>query len=339
MTVVDERPDLSDDQDVQALFKEARRRRLRRRLGMGASLALLAAAGVAIAAGLGAFVTPPSGPSNAQGHLGLLPTPATALHSDGVGLAMIQVSNVDNVSVDVAATLPIRIDQWVTERRQVVVRTSFRGFRFTSPQAKSSWTSTGLSRTSASTTPVVNRGGVGTLSGTGVLDLSNVPRTSRLLHEALTVRGPRSQLPKALWEPNAFSYRIVELLIAPEVGGTPQLDRALVGLLPSAPGVQPLGTVTTHTGENGRGYELDGVASPSLEPPVVIVSPSSGRVLEVRNWPFSISPLPLAFSATATGGPGHTVSSLTSIAWFDPATTNRVVSSRRVPVRSGPPRT
>jgi hypothetical protein len=328
MTLLDDRRSAIAVQDAEALFREARLRRRRRRRAMAGTVVALSAIGIGIAAGLGDFGGTSSPSPHGSGSIGSFPTRAQVLSSAGVGLASIHVTMVDNATVDVSARLSFRTRDWVTRPNRVIDESSFGSYQFPSREAINAWAAADLTDAVPSTNPIANAGSL--LGGTGVLDVSRLPTAPRLLDKVLSVRGPRSpRLPESFWGRTSLSFRIAELLLAPEVGSSSELDTALCELLADAPGVRSLGSVTTHTGRRGSGYSLTGIFGPELGTPVLVVDGRSGQVLEVRNWPMFGPPLP-ELSPGALH-PGGFLSASTEAIWFDPLTTNELVSRQSVP--------
>jgi hypothetical protein len=80
--------------------------------------------------------------------------------------------------------------------------------------------------------------------------------------------------------PSATFERAAALLIGPNVGMTPALASALFHVLANQPGVQLLGTVTDHNGQQGVGVGLATAHGTNVSE--VVVDPSSGSLLEAR---------------------------------------------------------
>ena len=212
---------------------------------------------------------------------------------------------------------------------------------FATPSNQSAWHAAGM--VSAPTVqPITSctssaEGGSTPISfggATGTIDASALPTDpTTLARELVTGTTPSSALNQMTSdgaEASGFE-RAVVLLIGPVAGGGPTLDSALYGALALMPGIQGLGTMSTHTGATGVGF---GGTSPTGTS-VIIVDPTTGSLLEARDVPAPfaymgigaayLAPPPTPSLGTEGGGAGFT------IRWVDPTGTSTVVPTSALP--------
>lgn len=109
------------------------------------------------------------------------------------------------------------------------------------------------------------------------------------------------------------------LLVGPTLGGTPALWSALLRAMATMPGVDLIGTEPTHSGTTGVALAgATGLASGEGDRATIILSPSTGALLEARNvWITSL------LEGTGFG--------VLAIQWLDPAGLPQVVDSTTLP--------
>ena len=109
------------------------------------------------------------------------------------------------------------------------------------------------------------------------------------------------------------------LLVGPTLGATPALWSALLRAMATMPGVALLGTETTHSGATGVALAgATGVATGEGDRATIILSPSTGALLEARN----------VLVGQLLAGTGFGV---LAIQWLDPTGTPQVVDSNMLP--------
>ncbi len=106
------------------------------------------------------------------------------------------------------------------------------------------------------------------------------------------------------------------LLVGPTLGATPVLWSALLRAMATMPGVDLLGTETTHSGATG--VALAGATGQGYRT-TIILSPSTGALLEARNL--------LVFQLLAT----LPTIGVVTIQWLDPAGIPQVVDASMLP--------
>ena len=169
---------------------------------------------------------------------------------------------------------------------------------------------------------------------TGTIDATGLPTDPATLErELVTGTTPSSALNQMTSDGAQASgfERAVALLIGPIVGGDPALDSALFGALALMPGIQGLGTMSTHTGATGIGFSGTSPSGTSI----IIVDPSTGSLLEAQDVPAPsaymgigvayLAPPPTPSVGTEGGGAGIT------IRWLDPTGTSKVVPTSALP--------
>ncbi len=175
---------------------------------------------------------------------------------------------------------------------------------------------------------------IGFGGATGTIDASALPTDPvGLARELVTGTTPipaLNQMTSDGAQASGFE-RAVVLLIGPVAGGGPALDSALYGALALMPGIQGLGTISTHTGATGVGFSGTSPTGTS----VIIVDPSTGSLLEARDVPapsayMGIGAAYLASPPTPSLDTEGGVAGI-SIRWIDPTGTSTVVPSSALP--------
>jgi hypothetical protein len=188
---------------------------------------------------------------------------------------------------DASATVNATIDEWANTNTTTCTVSNLSAVQFASPVNQSAWVAAGL--LVHPTTPQYNCINFGQLqnstvgNGAGAFDISSLPTAPALLAkqlEAGTTKIPGlNNLPFDGRGKDAGFARAAALLIGPTVGGSPAFWSGLLGAMATMNGVTSLGHVTTHAGATGLGFS----APSGLGQITLILSPSSGKLLEARN--------------------------------------------------------
>ena len=172
--------------------------------------------------------------------------------------------------------------------------------------------------------------------GSGATDVSSLATdASALAHELSTGTTGISGLDQlGSGTSNPGFQRAVALLFGPLTGTTPAFDSALYDALALLPGIQALGTTSTHTGSTGLGFETAGARY--LGPTIIVVDPKTGALLEARNLePGLFDPLasfvPFSLGTHGVGGNGGN-----KIEWIDPIGSSAVVDTASIPTSLSP---
>jgi hypothetical protein len=126
--------------------------------------------------------------------------------------------------------------------------------------------------------------------------------------------------------PNPGFQRAAMLLIGPTVGATPQFDATLYQAIALLPGVTALGPTTTNDGETGQGF----ASGPGGGQTIIVVDPSTGRLLEVRALDDSDSLSSVAGNYLG-GGPMEVSEYSAQLQWLDPIGSPSVISLSDLP--------
>jgi len=234
-----------------------------------------------------------------------------------------------------SATVSATIDQWSDLGTVTCTQATLGSATFSSSGAKAAWTSSGLldqpspattsSCSSAGTVASLNRG------DSGAINISSLPVDPSVLARELTdgttgITRVDQPMDQSLAGLDAAFQRAVLLLAEPTVGATPQFWSALLRAMSTFPGITLLGTETTHSGATGLAFagENDSVQA------VVVLSPSTGALLEARNidvYSFLslYNNLLTSFLPAAEKFSGGGVSA--AFQWLDPIGTPSVVDS------------
>ena len=116
------------------------------------------------------------------------------------------------------------------------------------------------------------------------------------------------------------------LLIGPTLGATPQFDASLYQAIALLPGVTALGPMTTHRGEMGQGF----ASGPGTGQSVIVVDPSTGRLLEVRGLDDSDSLSSIAGNYLGSG-PMMVDAYSAQLQWLDPFGSPSVINLSDLP--------
>lgn len=188
---------------------------------------------------------------------------------------------------DASATVNATIDEWADTNTTTCTVSDLSAVRFASPVNQSAWIAAGL--LVHPTTPQYNCTNFGQPQnstvgdGSGAFDISSLPNDPALLAKQLETGTTKisglNNLPFYGSSKVAGFARAAVLLVGPTVGGSPAFWSGLLGAMATMNGVTSLGHVATHSGETGLGF-----AAPSgLGQITLVLSPSSGKLLEARN--------------------------------------------------------
>jgi hypothetical protein len=134
------------------------------------------------------------------------------------------------------------------------------------------------------------------------------------------------QLTPDLAAPNLGFQRAAMLLIGPTLGASPQFESSLYKAIALLPGVTALGPMTTHGGQIGQGF----ASGPGSGQSTIVIDPSSGRLLEVRNLDDSDSLSSIAGNYLG-GGPMQVTEYSDQLQWLDPIGSPTVIGLSELP--------
>ena len=239
------------------------------------------------------------------------------------------------------ATVGATIKQWADENGDTCVSANTGPAQFASPANQAAWKAAGLldrPNGQPDISCVSFAGGastsIGLEDGAGVINVSSLPTDpSALAHQLTTGTTDISALNRVSLSQgeNAGFERAAILLVGPTSGTTPAFTSALYNALSMIPGIDLLGSMTSHSGATGLGFAGDSSVGRS----VIIVNPTNGALLEARNIqnPFVWNGLDASYLAPAPapsiGTEGGTYG--IKIEWLDPVGSPTVVSTRSLP--------
>ena len=233
-----------------------------------------------------------------------------------------------------SATVNATINEWSNTRSTTCTQSTFSAAQFASLANQQAWLAAGLLvnpvSPSVSCTTVSGPQSSAVGGGTGAFDISSLPTDPTTLAQELEagttgIKG-LDQLPSSETGANPGFGRAVALLVGPTVGGSPQFWSALLNAMATMKGVSALGTVSTHSASSGLGF----TAQAGLTQVTIVLSPSTGTLLEARN--FQDVALQASGSAFVNGADPHGIgsqggSTKNVVAWLDPLTSPAVVDS------------
>ena len=250
----------------------------------------------------------------------------------------IQITELNAMPVsNVTASIPGTVTQWSNNFGQSCWTTVIDAATFASPANKAAWERVGLPDTPANANDGTCMGltgaNVANGQGGGVVNVANLPTDpTTLAHELQTGTtgiyeidagsGPPS-------DPSAGLARAALLLLGPTTGSSPSLTAEIYRALALMTHITQLGEVTTHSGQSGLGFAS---TSPDFGERAIIVNPSTGQLLELRNLT-TTTPDNAMSMAVERGYPFPTLSSTggsdgnANMDWIDPVGSSQVVSS------------
>jgi hypothetical protein len=285
--------------------------------------------------------------ANASGQTTLQPSAHQWLYTKQQLSALAQVTQVGSVPTpDAQATIGATIEEWSNVSGQSCESATSTPAQFASPANQAAWQAAGLLNiptrqpNTSCTTTVGATAANGKGYGSGVINVSALPTDPAVLARDL-IQGTTGidglDGTSSGDNQNAAFERAAVLLIGPTVGTTPAFSSALYNALATLPGISLLGEMTTHTGTTGLGFS----ASTATGPCTIIVDPSNGSLLEVRNVPEPSASsglgaaylAPLSPHGGALGGGVYDV----TIQWQDPIGVPTVVGANSLTQSAGPP--
>jgi hypothetical protein len=222
------------------------------------------------------------------------------------------------------AVVTVNAEGWANDLSQTCSQQVVTSVAYNGPASQQAWASSefGLPSTPQ---PQCGSGVLGKDSqAPGVLDVARLPTDPAALAQALETGTTGIS---ALDEPLVLSNhhyltpfgRAAMLLVGPTLGATPALWSALLRAMATMPGVALIGTETTHSGATGVALTgATGLATGEGDRATIILSPSTGALLEARN----------VWVASLLAGTGFGV---LTIQWLDPAGIPQVVDSSMLP--------
>jgi hypothetical protein len=249
-----------------------------------------------------------------------------------------QVTELDSESVsNVTASIPGTVTQWSNDFGESCWTTVIGAATFSSPTNKAAWEAAGFPDTPTNsndgTCATASGANVANGQGGGVVNVASLPTDpATLAHELQTGTtgieeidagsGPPS-------DPSAGLARAALLLLGPTTGSSPSLTAVIYRALALMPSITQLGEVTTHSGQSGLGFASN---SPDFGERAIIVDPSTGQLLELRNLT-TLTPSEAMSMAVEQGypfpaaGSGAGSDGSANLDWIDPVGSSRVVDS------------
>jgi hypothetical protein len=270
-----------------------------------------------------------------------------SLYSERTAMVEFTFTNVNGVAVpDVRADFQLSIQTWTKADGYSAVGERLGTAQFASAAAQSAWVAAGLPvQLSEAEQYFDSQGGEGN-PAVG-LDVSSLPvdvTTLRALIEKGNTGIP--EIDEVSPGPHATAERVMLLLLGPDIGATPQFYSSLYQILSTVPGVDQLGTVTTHSGQTGEGFAV-GTSGPTNEQERLIVNPTTGTLLEAQNVVFGLDSLssstpyatyPMIQLVNRLAEPRTLGSSIPSSAlWISATSTDQIVNDNTLPRQARPP--
>ena len=193
------------------------------------------------------------------------------------------------------AVVAVNAEVWANDLTQTCSQQVVTSVAYNSPVSQRAWASSGIGLP-ATPQPQCGSGALGKGSqDPGVLDVAQLPTDPAALAHALETGTTGIS---ALDQPLGLSHhhyltpfgRAVMLLVGPTLGATPALWSALLRAMATMPGVDLIGTEPTHSDTTGVALAgATGLATGEGDRATIILSPSTGALLEARNvWVTSL---------------------------------------------------
>jgi len=357
--------DAAISSEVDAVPKNVRRsaldrnrRSVRRTRWLVGAVAVLVATAVVILQAVPSSRTGPSIAAAAQiRHLARAVHPPAALQAgqwstdEMQGVLSADVGEVGNKPTpDARASIPISFEVWSNSTGTTCTSQTFGTAAFASAANAQAWHAIGLIDLPSNQPVTGCAAGVEATTGTGgmaAIDVANLTHDPRIL--AVELRDGTTHIPlvdgAADGDPAAEAgfVRLTDLLVGPTTGSWSDFGQEMLQTLALLPGVISLGTIAAHSGHSGLGFSSGKVVTHNSKtgattdgfplPPTVILDPSTGALLEARN--FAI-PVLQGAAQDFVGGPsapvytegvGYGISTL----WIDPAGAPGVVGQAQIP--------
>lgn len=269
-----------------------------------------------------------------------------------VGEELAKVGTVGDIPTpDAQASVPISFGVWSNSTGTTCTSQQFGTATFAGPANAQAWQSIGLIATPTNQPVTGCVGGVQAAMGGGmamtpidVADLTHDPATlARELENGTTGVASVDQSRRGASRDQDVFARLVVLIVGPTSGAWPNYGQEMLQTMALLPGVISLGRMTAHSGAVGVAFSTEDVAvlnprtgaeTSNTPSPIVVLDPSTGALLEARN--FSIPVLQSA-GEDFVGSPDapvvtEGVSYGISTTWIDPVGTPGISTVASLPV-------
>jgi hypothetical protein len=246
--------------------------------------------------------------------------------------------------------VPIDLHAWSNGGSALCTSEDLGTATFATQTAATTWHAMGLLDTPTNQPATSCSAGVGTAVGGGALfqtiDVTHLTHNPSTLAKQLengttglglvdnSAQGDASEVPGFI--------RLTQLLVGPTSGGWPGLNAELLRTMALLPGVIDLGDMQTHSGQTGLAFSVKRTVPSTTggapvvatyEAPTVILDPTSGILLEARNYTI---PLLTSVAQDFVSGPNaavytHGVSYGANTDWMDPVAPASVVDQTSLP--------
>lgn len=351
--------EVEDDgpQKTERQAPDRRRREARRNRWLAGAAAVVAASVVLIVQGVpSAQERPPVAAAAQIRHLARAIRPPVAPRAgqwstnEMQGVLSADVSAVGGKPTpDAQASIPISFEVWSNSTGTTCTSQTFGTAEFASPTNAQAWHAIGLIDSPASQPVTGCAAGVEATTGAGGMAAIDV---GDLTHDAGTLatelQDGTTRIPvvdgAATGDPalEAGFVRLTDLLVGPTTGTWVGFGQEMLQTLALLPGVVSQGTVTAHSGHRGLGFSTErvvlhnprtGAAVDGSPPPTVILDPSTGMLLEARNFAIPVlegAAQDFVGSPSApvyTDGVGYGIST----EWIDPVGAPGIVGPTAIP--------
>lgn len=250
--------------------------------------------------------------------------------------------------ISATAIIPLDIGEWSNSTGAVCTSEQFGTVSFPTGGSAAAWQSMGLVPTPANQPATGCSAGEEAEFGTtlGPIDVSNVT------HDPATLATDLENGTTGIGQIDNYAHgapshvvaflRLTDLLVGPLKGQWTGFGQEMLQTMALLPGIESLGTMTSHSGTQGLGFSMstqvvlspsDGAEVSSLTPPTVILDAQNGDLLEARDFDYPVlgsaaqdfvgSPTALVYADGVSYG--------TTAEWIDPDSGLQVVDQSSVP--------
>jgi len=266
------------------------------------------------------------------------------------GLLTASVSTVGKTPTPNAqASIPIGLQVWSNSTGTTCTSQQFGTATFAGPVNADAWHALGLIDAPTNQPVTDCAAGVQAAMSAGTdlayLNVSKLTQQPNLLASQLQTgtTGISSIDQTTVGNPAGLAafLRLTALIVGPTNGGWPGLNEELLQTMALLPGVTSTGSETAHSGQTGMAFStsqrpLDpttGQVISSWTPPIIILDPTTGALLEARNFTIPVLPEAAQDFVGSPSAPVYTngVSYGISAQWIDPVGAASVIDQAALP--------
>ncbi|HEX3794802.1 MAG TPA: hypothetical protein VHV57_09910 [Acidimicrobiales bacterium] len=266
------------------------------------------------------------------------------------GLLTASVSTVGKTPTPNAqASIPIGLQVWSNSTGTTCTSQQFGTATFAAPVNADAWHAIGLID-APTNQPVTDcaaglQAAMSAGSNLASINVSNLTHEPNVLASQLQTgtTGISSIDQTAVGDPAGLAgfLRLTALIVGPTNGGWPGLNQQLLETMALLPGVTSTGSESAHSGQTGMAFSTTqrpsdpttGQVISSWTPPTIILDPTTGALLEARNFTIPVLPQAAQDFVGSPSAPVYTngVSYGISAQWIDPVGPASIIDQAALP--------